>query len=786
MSDNYESYLDSGTRLMMDYLASSGADEEERQAVIAAFSEMLAEHIGDSSKIEDNERIMYTTSIRYLDSRVSKVIADSGASYGDYEKAVAFCRRLADLKQLYSTKGWEFPALNNRDISQSEAVLMQRMDATSISSKITATDRRIDQLLVIAQEKLEVKACDEILQLLEDLAADVQVCKQKRTAVPVINNKDTKKVAKKVVSIRKIAEQKEALHQRIYELDAQIHSIVSMPKSTPDNWRTAIVNCQQQMSYLAECSKKQWPKPQLHYEKPDAIITQYNHYLGMCEIDDRIYSAFNSLSSNKQYKNFFADCEKQVLNIETCQKNGWYIPDLKVPNPANVHSVAKGQKVQKDRAKKFKQKLIMAAVIVILIVAGSIFGVIKSREGKIKIPFDSTYAVGMDLNTIYSELESAGFDNITKRPDTSGWMDSNEVLSVSIDNRSDYNKDKYVEPNVSVVITYSSPNRIYVTDILRNWATLPYLDVETILTDAGFTNIVLEEIETADKDKNMMSAGLALNGEVYTNEHCYLPSNAPITLSYYTLKIGIGNGNTEFIGQNYEDVVQDLRDSGFTNVQTEKITTGWAQGNTVVGVTVNNKDDYSSSEAFSPDVKIVVKYSSDDRVDITKSLENWSTKTYDVVQTALKTAGMTNVTVTTRSTTTKSQNLKVASITVNKTAYTDGDCFVQKSAAIVIEYYKLSISVGQSSKEMTANTEGNYSSVITSLKNKGFTDISVYRNNSLFNGWITKEGSIESVSINGQSDFSGTDSFDFDVPIIIVVNTFEKKGCEDITAVWSD
>ena len=87
---------------------------------------------------------------------------------------------------------------------------------------------------------------------------------------------------------------------------------------------------------------------------------------------------------------------------------------------------------------------------------------------------------------------------------------------------------------------------------------------------------------------------------------------------------------------------------------------------------------------------------------------------------------------------------------------------------------------------MTANTEGNYSSVITSLKNKGFTDISVYRNNSLFNGWITKEGSIESVSINGQSDFSGTDSFDFDVPIIIVVNTFEKKGCEDITAVWSD
>ena len=65
----------------------------------------------------------------------------------------------------------------------------------------------------------------------------------------------------------------------------------------------------------------------------------------------------------------------------------------------------------------------------------------------------------------------------------------------------------------------------------------------------------------------------------------------------------------------------------------------------------------------------------------------------------------------------------------------------------------------------------------------GFTNITVYRNDDLFNGWITKEGSIESISINGNETFEATNQYYYNAPIVIVVNTFKGKGCDDITKI---
>ena len=63
---------------------------------------------------------------------------------------------------------------------------------------------------------------------------------------------------------------------------------------------------------------------------------------------------------------------------------------------------------------------------------------------------------------------------------------------------------------------------------------------------------------------------------IYTDKPCYLPKDAPIIVSYYSLKIGIGNDSVQFVGQDYRAVVASLEESGFTNVQTEVINTGWA------------------------------------------------------------------------------------------------------------------------------------------------------------------------------------------------------------------
>ena len=164
-------------------------------------------------------------------------------------------------------------------------------------------------------------------------------------------------------------------------------------------------------------------------------------------------------------------------------------------------------------------------------------------------------------------------------------------------------------------------------------------------------------------------------------------------------------------------------------------------------------------------------------------VDSWSTKQYTVLQTSFRTNGFTNVTFKEKITDNKSLNLQVASMSINGQQYSQGDCFVQKSAPIIVEYYRLKITIGNKTSYFTENKAGNYSSIVSSLKSMGFTNITLYRNNDLFNGWVTKEGSIASITINGGDSFESTDSFYYDVPRVIIVNTFKGTGCEDITLV---
>ena len=65
----------------------------------------------------------------------------------------------------------------------------------------------------------------------------------------------------------------------------------------------------------------------------------------------------------------------------------------------------------------------------------------------------------------------------------------------------------------------------------------------------------------------------------------------------------------------------------------------------------------------------------------------------------------------------------------------------------------------------------------------GFSNIRLQRANDLVTGWISKEGTIKTITMNGRNDFSASDSFKYDTEIIIVVHTFKNKGCEDITEI---
>ena len=781
MDNRFEEYLQKGTRVIIDGYSSPDISEEERNTIASVYADALANGIGDPGALKDCDATIYTASVQYIDAKLSQLLATPKASYSDYEAGLTLCARQQSLIQLFRDKNWSLPKINNTNLEKCYSELSARQESTSIADKIVDEDQKIDELVGAAKDILSVKICDQVMSLANELEQDIAISKKKRIPLPAINNKDTKKVKKTISEVRKIAEQKEAAHQAIYSVDSQIHSIVSTFPSSSDKWPNLISLCQTQTEQLEKCSKKRWPVPTIRYEKPDEVARRFKHYIEMTTIDNAISGERYALSSNRQYRAFFGNCEKQERNISVCVQNGWPMPAIKYTEPGKIKNEVLGDKAKRDKKKRIRRNLVLTLLGLVIISGLVLYGVYKSRVGKTEIPFDSSYVAGQKLDTILNELNSAGFENITQRPDDSGWLESQSVIRVTIDNSDSFSKGSYKEPSVSVVITYSSDGRIYITDMLSNWNSREYTDVEQTMREAGFTNITLNAVATSDRNRDKQTASISLNGAEYTNEHCYLPLNAPVVISYYSLQIGIGNDSSQWIGLDYEEVVASLEQSGFTNVQTQAVTTGWARENSVVGVTVNNVETYSSSEVFAPDVKIVVKYSSGNRVDVSDLVRNWQSTNYEELVRSLKGKGFTTVKVTTKTTTTKSKNGLVASVSFDNEEYIAGDCYLPTSASIRIEYYVLQITIGTSANDFEDNEQ--YTDVVARLRSMGFTNIRLQRANDLVTGWVDKEGTIDSISINGNRVFSASDKFQYDDEIVIVVHTFKKKGCEDITEI---
>ena len=81
------------------------------------------------------------------------------------------------------------------------------------------------------------------------------------------------------------------------------------------------------------------------------------------------------------------------------------------------------------------------------------------------------------------------------------------------------------------------------------------------------------------------------------------------------------------------------------------------------------------------------------------------------------------------------------------------------------------LKVSRSSDELVGE---NYQTVISELETIGFTNIKTEVLDDLVTGWLTKDGSVEQVEINGNNDFGNGTKFPKDAEIIITYHTFSK------------
>lgn len=778
MATNYNDYLIEGTKTLQKYLSSSNLNDEEKKSLADAFTAELTSNISDTSRLKDYNYIFSDLYIRFIDEKISHVISDPQATYEDIDKAVALCDEYAELFKVFKVNNWKLPKLKNDKPEKYLESLHNVYDGKRLTEEIIELNTRISNTIKRAQTEFDTDKCNQAISLIKILEEKIKLATIQNVSLPEITYADTQKAIKEVIDFRTKAVQKDTLHLRINETDREISNLLTQKMISKEQWQKIVDLCERQSLQMSECRKNRWPEPSINHSDFSKTGDQYRHYLRMSEVDFALVSDRNNLLNNKAYENYLDLCRRQMANIDTCVKNGWDLPILEKPEPGMLLKEIEKEQKSKNRKRKWKNRGIIAILGISLGIVLFFVGRSLWNKGKVQIPFDSEYANGVELEVIQSELEKAGFTNITTQSDTAGWLESGKVTGVTIDNKASYKKDAYKKPECNIVILVSSDERVFATDMLNTWQNSDYIAFKKELEDNGFTNITVVETVTNDKNKDDKIASLNVNNQSYLNEYCYIPLNAPITINCYSLKLAIGSDSVGFIGQDYNEVVSHLNDLGFTNVKTEKVSSGWAKGNTIIDLTINSNSDYKKDDVFDPEATIIVKYSSDDRLDATDILENWKKDDYQTIENNLKKRGFTNVNTYELETKESSENNKIETIDVGGISYETGDCYIQKAVPISIIYTRYKIEIGRASDDLG---KIKYKDFVQELKKKGFTNIKLLRSDDLKIGLFATEETIKSIKIGDKGSFKETATFYPDEPIVIVVYTFKGKGCEDIT-----
>lgn len=118
-----------------------------------------------------------------------------------------------------------------------------------------------------------------------------------------------------------------------------------------------------------------------------------------------------------------------------------------------------------------------------------------------------------------------------------------------------------------------------------------------------------------------------------------------------TDEIKLESDKTEFIDKNYQEVIQSLKDLGFTNITEQPlydIVMGFTDEGAVENVMINDLDTYKRGDIVKKDSKVVVSYHLYENDDPSKVKAPYTSttaknKNYTEVEKAFKDAGFTNV-----------------------------------------------------------------------------------------------------------------------------------------------
>lgn len=151
-------------------------------------------------------------------------------------------------------------------------------------------------------------------------------------------------------------------------------------------------------------------------------------------------------------------------------------------------------------------------------------------------------------------------------------------------------------------------------------------------------------------------------------------------------------------------------------------------------------------------------------------------KEYEPVITILEDAGFTNISTNEISDLPLnkiSEENKVVSIKIGLFEEFSDDSMIPSNFPVVITYHTLEkISLPLSSKDAKG---ANYQDVMKSFKDAGFENIALEVEYDIITGWMTDDGEVKSVTVNGDKKFSAGSEYRADAVVIITYHTYRKN-----------
>ena len=275
-----------------------------------------------------------------------------------------------------------------------------------------------------------------------------------------------------------------------------------------------------------------------------------------------------------------------------------------------------------------------------------------------------------------------------------------------------------------------------------------------------------------------------------------------VNTSMVAISVTTPYGATECLEQDYVAIKEAFSSAGFTNIVAEKVedlqATEADKVNTIDVISVDGKTDFTQEQEFKSDDEVFIRYHGYAKCNVKIHVDfvpNLIFSKYDV---NLLLNGTEEGTLTHG----EDQDFEFSidpgeytltfesseSSSVKGDIALNVDCDVEASYKISCSSDKVSIETlyvdrlteladGEVKMDVAASEykNQNYEDVTATLKTLGFTNIKYEVLNDIVLGW-TDDGEVESVSIDGKTDFNHGDIFQADAEIIITYHMPEEEN----------